>query len=68
VGAFATWLDDFMEGVLLNNIAFDINAERNVFTQLFEEIQAKLGESAFVKFRGSTAGLDRSGIRSNGSR
>ena len=53
-GSVRDWLDDFMEGVLLNKIAFDINAERSVFTQLFEEIQAKLGESAFVKFRGST--------------
>lgn len=50
-GSVRDWLDDFMEGVLLDEIPFDLAAEKAVFTNLFTEISARLGESAFVKFR-----------------
>jgi hypothetical protein len=53
-GSVRNWLDNFMEGVLLNRIDFDATAERKIFTELFDEIEAKLGESAFVKFRGNS--------------
>ena len=53
-GSVRDWLDNFMEGVLLKRIEFDATAEQNVFTELFDEIDAKLGESAFVKFRGNS--------------
>jgi hypothetical protein len=51
-GSVRDWLDDFMEGVLLKQRKFDIDAERKVFGNLFNHIAAKLGENAFVKFRG----------------
>jgi len=41
-----------MEGVLLGAIDFDKPTEKAVFTDVFTTINAKLGESAFVKFRG----------------
>jgi hypothetical protein len=51
-GSVRDWLDDFMEGVLLKQREFNIDSERRVFGDLFEHIAAKLGENAFVKFRG----------------
>ena len=41
-----------MEAVLLKTTAFDMKAERHLFLNLFGAIANKLGESAFVKFRG----------------
>lgn len=53
-GSVRDWLDNFMEGVLLNTIKFDPVAEKQIFIELFDELKAKLGESAFVKFRGES--------------
>lgn len=52
-GSVRDWLDDFMEGVLLKSRAFDVSKEKKIFSDLFEHIAAKLGENAFVKFRGN---------------
>jgi len=51
-GNVRDWLDDYMESILLNKIPFDYDNERQIFTDLFSEIELKLGETAFVKFRG----------------
>lgn len=51
-GSVRDWLDDFMEGVLLKKFVFDMPVERTQFIELFALIEAKLGETAFVKFRG----------------
>lgn len=51
-GSVRDWLDDFMEGVLLKTFSFDLEKEREIFEDVFEEIADKLGENAFVKFRG----------------
>jgi hypothetical protein len=53
-GSVRDWLDDFMEYVLLDKIRFDQSAERAIFSDLFSEISKKLGETAFVKFRGQS--------------
>lgn len=50
-GSVRDWLDGFMEKVLLEQIPFDPDAQRAEFQGLFDTIAAKLGESAFVKFR-----------------
>lgn len=51
-GSVRDWLDDFMEGILLEKIKFDLKEERKLFSDVFSTIAQKLGESAFVKFRG----------------
>jgi len=51
-GSVRDWLDDFMEGILLEKVAFDLQAERTIFANLFSEISSKLGITAFVKYRG----------------
>lgn len=51
-GSVRDWLDDYMEAVLLGKVAFDLDAEGTVFVNLFGGIASRLGESAFVKFRG----------------
>jgi hypothetical protein len=50
-GSVRDWLDDYMEGILLGAIDFNQDAERAAFTDVFSTIDAKLGETAFVKFR-----------------
>jgi len=52
-GNVRDWLDNFMESVLLKKTAFDFVSEKRIFTELFDEIYMKLGESAFVKYRGN---------------
>jgi hypothetical protein len=53
-GSVRDWLDDYMEAVLLKKAEFDLAAEGKLFAELFAEIAARLGDSAFVKFRGKT--------------
>ena len=50
-GSVRDWLDGFMEGVLLEQVPFDLGAEKQLFSDLFTVIAEKLGESAFVKYR-----------------
>ncbi len=51
-GSVRDWLDDFMEGILLEEREFKADRESKLFRDLFKNIAAKLGETAFVKFRG----------------
>jgi hypothetical protein len=51
-GSVRDWLDEFMEGVLLGSIEFDLDREKAIFIEVFSAIAEKLGETAFVKFRG----------------
>jgi hypothetical protein len=53
-GNVRDWLDGFMEAILLETIPFDFASEKQIFDEVFSEIATKLGESAFVKFRGET--------------
>jgi hypothetical protein len=53
-GSVRDWLDDYMEDVLTEKRAFDFDRERVQFKRVFAAINAKLGETAFVKFRGQT--------------
>jgi hypothetical protein len=53
-GNVRDWLDGFMESILLKTVAFDSEAEKQIFYDVFSEIETKLGESAFVKFRGES--------------
>lgn len=50
-GSISEWLDSFMEDVLLGKHQFDINAEWEKFTKLFDVLAQKLGSYAFVKYR-----------------
>jgi hypothetical protein len=53
-GSVRDWLDDYMEAVLTERVAFDLNEETARFKRVFAAINSKLGETAFVKFRGRT--------------
>lgn len=52
-GSVRDWLDDYMEGVLLEEIQFNYDQEGNAFESLFDFINETLGEGAFVKYRGT---------------
>ena len=54
-GSVRDWLDDFMEGILLQRIDFDMDDERRIFRDLFGFIADVLGSGAFVKYRGTAA-------------
>ncbi len=50
-GSVSVWLDDFYEAILLyDTVKFDYQAERADFARLFNLIEEKLGEFAFVKY------------------
>jgi hypothetical protein len=53
-GSVRDWLDDYMEAVLTERVAFDFEQQKARFKRVFAAINAKLGETAFVKFRGRT--------------
>jgi hypothetical protein len=53
-GNIRDWLDDYMEAILLERVTFDTTRERSEFQDTFDLIQKNLGETAFVKFRGTT--------------
>jgi hypothetical protein len=53
-GSVRDWLDDYMEAVLLGFEDFHEDKEVDLFKKVFDFIKSKLGESAFVKFRGSS--------------
>lgn len=53
-GNVRDWLDSYMEAILLETVAFDFDTEKQIFNDVFSEIDEKLGESAFVKFRGDS--------------
>ena len=51
-GSVRDWLDDYMEAVLTERIQFDYDSQKEKFCRVFSSINSKLGETAFVKFRG----------------
>jgi hypothetical protein len=53
-GSVRDWLDDYMEAVLTERVQFDYSRQRAKFRKVFPAINSKLGETAFVKFRGQT--------------
>jgi len=54
-GNIRDWLDDYMESILLKKVEFNLENERKDFCDLFDLVADKLGDTAFVKFRGATA-------------
>lgn len=53
-GSVRDWLDDYMEAVLTERIPFDYESQQTIFNRVFGAINSRLGESAFVKFRGQS--------------
>jgi len=50
-GSVRDWLDLYMEKIILGEIAFDKEAEQQIFCDLFTYIERVIGDSAFVKYR-----------------
>jgi hypothetical protein len=53
-GSVRDWLDDYMEAVLTEKVTFDLGQQGERFKRVFNAINTKLGETAFVKFRGKS--------------
>ena len=53
-GSVRDWLTDYMEEVILGKRSFEYEQERSEFRDTFELINQKLGDTAFVKFRGNS--------------
>ena len=49
-GNIEDWLDSFMEGVLFNDVKFDISASEQKFQKVFSLIAEKLADQAFTRF------------------
>jgi len=52
-GSVRDWLDNYMEGILLGKIPFDMEAEKNAFLSTMKFAHEKLGDTAFLRYRGS---------------
>jgi len=53
-GSVRDWLDNYMEGVLLGQIPFNFDEEQAAFNKTMKLANAKLGDTAFLRYRGST--------------
>lgn len=53
-GSVRDWLDNYMEGVLLGKQPFDMGAETEAFTKTMVFARQKLGETAFLRYRGES--------------
>lgn len=51
-GSVRDWLDTYMESVLLGQRPIDYEKERAVFKEVFAMAYEKLGETAFLRYRG----------------
>ncbi len=51
-GSVRDWLDNYMEDVLFGRSSFDISSEKAQFIRTMGLARRKLGESAFLRFRG----------------
>ena len=51
-GSVRDWLDNFMEAILLEDVDFDLEKEESIFKETFSVIYEKLGDSAFLRYRG----------------
>lgn len=52
-GSVRDWLDDYMEGVLLEQLPFHFPTESTAFKTLFSYLAEVLGSGAFVRYRGT---------------
>lgn len=50
-GSVRDWLDNYMEGILLEKIQFDYDGEKQDFEKVFTFLARIMGESAFVRHR-----------------
>lgn len=53
-GSVRDWLDNYMEGVLLGHIPFNQESERASFIRTMTFARQKLGETAFLRYRGES--------------
>lgn len=53
-GSVRDWLDNYMEVILLENQTFDYPSEREAFYQTLSLARSKLGDTAFLRYRGDT--------------
>jgi Protein of unknown function DUF262 len=53
-GSVRDWLDNYMENVLLGKIDFDKEVEAKSFKKVMEFAHSKLGDTAFLRYRGDT--------------
>lgn len=52
-GSVRDWLDNYMEEVLLGRKAFDYASEEEIFSDVFNLANQKLGDTAFLRYRGA---------------
>lgn len=53
-GSVRDWLDNYMEGVLLKELPFEMASEREAFVKTMTFAKQKLGDTAFLRYRGET--------------
>lgn len=53
-GSVRDWLDNYMEQVLLEKQAFNYADEESIFHDVFELARTKLGDTAFLRYRGNS--------------
>ena len=53
-GSVRDWLDNYMEQVLLGKTDFKYSKERTIFQDVFKLAREKLGDTAFLRYRGET--------------
>lgn len=51
-GSVSAWLDGYMESIMLNQVKFDHEAESARFIQVMSFARQKLGDTAFLRYRG----------------
>lgn len=53
-GSVRDWLDNYMEQILLGQQRFDFAEEETIFHEVFELARSKLGDTAFLRYRGDS--------------
>lgn len=53
-GSVRDWLDNYMEQILLEKLEFNYSEEEAIFRDVFSLAKAKLGDTAFLRYRGDT--------------
>jgi hypothetical protein len=52
-GSVRDWLDNYLESILFDPTKFDYTNEESIFREVFRIAKQKLGETAFLRYRGS---------------
>ncbi len=52
-GSVRDWLDNYMERVILGNRSFAYDEEERIFRDVFKLAREKLGDTAFLRYRGN---------------